>query len=162
MRPKEAGKSRHRRRAYPPVAIHDVSFCSDLRTYVLANQWIFRCLVWIHFEENTGIRSRTKYLKVSKGILFLLFIHSIYKRWKGKMENISTTCKSLLQISQNRSPNRVCPPSKVSHCSSVTRINNPRRLFIANGKFLRVLMCRVFFQPKTSISSHLRNLAFEE
>ena len=44
------------------------------------------------------------------------------------MENISTTCEFLLQISQNDSPNRVCPPSKVSHCSSVTRIHKPRRL----------------------------------
>ena len=60
------------------------------------------------------------------------------------MENISTTCEFLLQISQNHSPNRVCPPSKVSHCSSVTRIRNPRRLFIAKGKFLGVLMRRVF------------------
>ena len=99
-------------------------------------------------KNNTGIRSRTKYLKVSKGILFILFIHSIYKRWKGKMENFSTTCEFLLQISQNRSLNRVCPPSKVSHCCSVTRIRHPRRLFIANGKFVRVLMRRVFFNRR--------------
>ena len=52
---------------------------------------------------------------------------------------------------------RVCPPSKVSHCSSVTRIHNPRRLFTAKRKFLRVLMhAPSFFQPKTNISSHSR------
>ena len=50
-------------------------------------------------------------------------------------------------------------PSKVSHCSSVTRTRQPRRLFIAKGKFLRVLTLRVFFQPKKNISSHSRNLA---
>ena len=64
------------------------------------------------------------------------------------MENFSTTCEFLLQISQNRSLNRVCPPSKVSHCCSVTRIRHPRRLFIANGKFVRVLMHRVFFNRR--------------
>ena len=78
------------------------------------------------------------------------------------MENISTTCEFLLQISQNHSPNRVCPPSKVSHCSSVTRIRNPRRLFIAKGKFLRVLMRRVFFNrrlifPPIRGTSHSRS-----
>ena len=99
-------------------------------------------------KKNTGIRSRTKYLKVSNGILFIFFIHSIYKRWKGKMESISTTCKFLLQISQNHSLNRVCPSSKVSHCSSVTRIRNPRRLFIAKVKFLRGFMRRVLFSTE--------------
>ena len=62
-------------------------------------------------KKNTGIRSRTKYLKVSNGILFIFCIHSIYKQWKGKIENKSTTCEFLLQISQNHLPNRVCPPS---------------------------------------------------
>ena len=106
-------------------------------------------------KKNTGIRSRTKYPKVSNGILFIFFIHSIYKRWKGKMENISTTCKFLLQISQNHSPNCICPPSKVSHCSSVTRIRNPRRLFIAKGKFLRVHM-RQFFCNQRQIFPPIR------
>ena len=113
-------------------------------------------------KKNTGIRSRTKYLKVSNGILFIFFIHGIFKWWKGKMENISTTCEFFLQFSQNHSPNRVCPPSKVLHCPSVTRINNPRRLFIAKGKFLRVLMRRGFFNrrqifPPMRGTSHSRS-----
>ena len=78
------------------------------------------------------------------------------------MENISTTCEILLQVSQNHSPNRVCPLSKVSHCSSVTRIHNLRRLFIAKEKFHRVLMRRVFFNrrqifPPIRGTSHSRS-----
>ena len=79
------------------------------------------------------------------------------------MENISTTCEILLQVSQNHSPNRVCPLSfKVSRCSSVTRIQNLRRLFIAKEKFHRVLMRRDFFNrrqifPPIRGTSHLRS-----
>ena len=78
------------------------------------------------------------------------------------MENISTTCEILLQVSQNHSPNRVCPLGKVSRCSSVTRIQNLRRLFIAKEKFHRVLMRRDFFNrrqifPPIRGTSHLRS-----
>ena len=72
------------------------------------------------------------------------------------MENKSATCEFLLHISQNRSPNRVCRPSKVSHCSSVTRILHPIRLFIARGKLLRVLLRRIFFNRSRQIFPPIR------
>ena len=51
---------------------------------------------------------------------------------------------------------------KVSYCSSVTRIRNPRHLFIAKGKFLRVLMRRVLLNrrqifPPIRGTSHSRS-----
>ena len=79
-------------------------------------------------------------------VFYLFFSYTAFTSGrKAKWKNISTTCGFLLQISQNHSPNCVCPPSKVSHCSSVIRIRHPRRLFIAKGKFLRVLMRWVVF-----------------
>ena len=61
------------------------------------------------------------------------------------MANISTTCEFLLQISQNYSPNCVCPPSKISHCSSVTRIRDPRRLVKEN---FSEFSCAEFFSTE--------------
>ena len=96
-------------------------------------------------------------------VFYLFFSYTAFTSGgKAKWKIYQKTCEFLLQISQNRSPNRVCPPSKVSHCSSVTRIRNPRRLFIAKGKFIKVLMLRVFFNrrqifPPIQGTSHSRS-----
>ena len=87
-------------------------------------------------------------------VFYLFFSYTAFTSGgKARWKNISTTSKFLLRISQNHSPNRACPPSKISHCSSVTRIRHPRRLFIAKGKFLRVLMRRVFFNRRQILPS---------
>ena len=95
-------------------------------------------------KKNTGVRSRTKYLKVSNGILFIFFIQSIYKRWKGKMENISTTCKLLLQISQYHSPNHVSPPRRF-HIVLLSEEYTTQDVYLLLKENFSELSCTDFF-----------------
>ena len=152
MCPKEVGKSRHRRRAHLAVAIHDVIFCSDLRTHVLAKQWIFRCQVWINFEEKYRNQKQNKVSQgISNGVLFFFFHTQHLQAVKQKakwikyiMQHANFYFKFLRIIHQIAFVLQV----RFHIVQAITIICHPRRLFIAKGKFLRVLMHRVFFNQR--------------
>ena len=114
------------------------------RYFVVRHEYILK--------KNTGIRSRTKYLKLSNGILFIFSYTAFTSGGKAKWKIYQQHANFYFNISQNHSPNRVCPPSKVSHCSSVTRIRNPSVYLLLKENFSE-FSCAEFF----STESHSRS-----